>query len=268
MRTRQGNRPSPGFTLIEMIISTALMSLILGSAYLCLRAGLLGQKMVDVRADVSQTARVALALMAADLRAACPLSADFEFIGMQRMLGDVEADNLDFATHNYTPRGPEEGDWCEISYFLEKNPETGRYSLWRRRDPSPGSDPLDGGMREEIAEGLRGLRFEYYDGYEWYDDWGEINPPPRDELSLLLQGNLFGMPEAVRITLWFEPDAGANRAASNEENGELSEPSLVFQTVVRLNLAASSWPAASSGASQGASAASTGPSTPTPGGGN
>src|SRR3974390_2326906 len=83
-----------GFTLIEIVISSALMALILVSAYVCLSAGFTSQKQLEPRIELLQNARVAMALMTADLRAACPLSKDDDFIGMPRQLGDIEADNL------------------------------------------------------------------------------------------------------------------------------------------------------------------------------
>ncbi len=79
------------------------MTLILATAYLCLGASLSSQREMQPRLDAIQNARVALALMAADLRAACPLDPSAEFFGMSRNLGELPADNLDFATHNYTP---------------------------------------------------------------------------------------------------------------------------------------------------------------------
>ncbi|HEX5399881.1 MAG TPA: prepilin-type N-terminal cleavage/methylation domain-containing protein, partial [Verrucomicrobiae bacterium] len=166
------SRARSGFTLIEVVISAALMALILVSAYLCLNACLSSQKMIEPRSDVIQNARVAMALMTADLRNACPLSPDAQLLGVERMLGQVEADNLDFATHNYTPRRPGEGDFCETSYYVDKDPDTGQFCLYRRRNPMLALDPLSGGSREEIAQGVMGVRFEYFDGLDWYENWG------------------------------------------------------------------------------------------------
>src|ERR1041385_3529224 len=160
---------SPAFTLIELVISVSLMTLILVSAYMCLSAGISTQKLIDPRVEIVQNARVAMALMTADLRAACPLAKEFDFLGMHRMVGDAQADNLDFATHNYMPRRVREGDFCQVSYFLAEDPQSSSFSLWRRRNPTIGVNPLSGGAREEIAKGVTGLRFEYYDGFEWFD---------------------------------------------------------------------------------------------------
>src|SRR5207302_4017773 len=107
MNVRPSRRESSGFTLIELVISAALMALILVSAYLCMSACVSSQKLIEPRIEAFQSARVALAIMTADLRSACPLSKESEFVGMHRTLKDaeagkdVEADNLDFATHNY-----------------------------------------------------------------------------------------------------------------------------------------------------------------------
>ena len=226
---------SNAFTLIEIVISSALMSLILISAYLCLNAGMAGKKMVEPRADIFQSARVALAFLSADLRGACRLPGDSAFLGMKRMVGEVEADNLDFATHNYTPRRAREGDFCEMSYYAEQNPQTGRFSLWRRRNPTLAPDPLAGGSKEEIARDVMGARFEYSDGLDWYENWGELKSSAKAANSQKEQSNLSGLPKAVRITLLFDSNP---KSKANPQTGERElEPPLVFQTVARLELA-------------------------------
>jgi prepilin-type N-terminal cleavage/methylation domain-containing protein len=229
---------SSGFTLIEMVIGAALMAMILAAAYACLNAGFAGQKLIEPRAGVFQNARVAMTMITEDLRAACPLSKDYPFLGMQRTLGLVEADNLDFGTHHYNPRHAREGDFCQESFFLEKDREPGQYSLWRRRNPLIGLNPVSGGSREQIARGLLGLQFEYYDGLDWYATWGDIEMNGKQKTSLRVQPNMDGMPEAVRVTLTFdsEPRPAGRPAAASATNG----PPLVFQTVARLNLAAAS----------------------------
>src|SRR6185503_8114656 len=128
-------RTARAFTLIELVISGALMSVVLVGGYLCLTAGTSSQRLVEARADAAQSGRVALGMIAADLRSAVQLSKDYEFIGMRRSLEDVDADNVDFATRNYIPKRLEEADWCEVSYFVQKDPKSGEFVLFRRRDP-------------------------------------------------------------------------------------------------------------------------------------
>jgi type II secretory pathway component PulJ len=218
-----------------MVISGALMSLILASAYACLQAAFSSQRLMEPRLEAAQTARVAMALMASDLRSACPLSREFEFIGMDRVKGEVEADNIDFATHNYIPRRSGEGDYCQVSYFLDRGSDSEELSLWRRRNPIIAMDPLSGGRREEIASGVRQLKFEYFDGFDWYDTWGDPDGRSRAQTSWRIQPNLTGMPEAVRITLALDGERATETRRSSDESPRKS--SMVFQTVVRLDLA-------------------------------
>jgi type II secretory pathway component PulJ len=254
VRINVSGRPLPAFTLIEVVISAAVGAMILAGAYLCLSAGLSSQKMIDPRVDVLQSARVILAMMSADLRSACPLDNNYAFLGMHRTMGEADADNLDFATHNYTPRREREADYCEVSYFVQKDLRSGQLALWRRRNPTLAADPLSGGRREEIAKGLAGVRFEYTDGYDWYDAWGQTNAEKMTGLLAQSAANLTGLPRAVRITLSFAQNpssAPPTAPAPAPENAERPpESPLVFQTVVGLELAeAGSLPVASGSSS-------------------
>ena len=60
MICRRPVRRRAAFTLIELVISTALMALILTAAYACLSAGLAGRKLVEPRTEILQSARVVL----------------------------------------------------------------------------------------------------------------------------------------------------------------------------------------------------------------
>ena len=257
------------FTLIEVMISSALMALILVSAYMCLGAGFSAQKLIEPRVEIIQNGRVALALMSADLRAACPLSKSDDFLGMTRMVGDIEADNLDFATHNYTPRRVREGDFCQESFYLDKDLETGQFSLWRRRNPTIAFDALSGGSKEEIAKGVVGLKLEYFDGLDWYNSWGEVKSSDKTDKkqnSAREKNNLSGLPDAVRITLLL--DSNPKKKNPDTVTGEEKpEPPLVFQTVARLNLASASQNN-SSAADAGSSDSSSPPGQPESGGNN
>lgn len=233
---------------MELLVGMTVMAGVLSAAYLCLQAGLESQRLVETRADALQNARVALALLAADLRAACSLGEENDLVGMDRALGGAEADNLDFATHNYAPRGPGEGDLCEVSYYVDRSRETDGLGLWRRRDPSPDAEPFDGGSKEEIAGGLRFFRLEYSDGIKWYDSWGMRSQAERGSRSSALAfSNLHGLPEAVRVTIAFadpRPPAGARAtvaapvaAPAPPASAESRDAPVILQTIVFLNLA-------------------------------
>ncbi len=243
-----------GVTLLELTVGVTVMTGIIASAYFCLHAGFASQTALEEHMEEAQKARVLLALLTKDLRHACVWSEDSSFVGMDRTLDTMEADNLDFTTHNWSPRAPGEGDICEVSYYVNRNPETGEIGIWRRRDTSPDPEPTGGGEREELVTGVRALRFEYYDGILWYDSWGRVDPRRElpaepseadDPSTSLLAGNLYGLPDAVSISIAFgdEPDTSQRRGDSSSRppagGGDAQESSapLVFQTVVHLNLA-------------------------------
>lgn len=222
--------PKRAFTLIELVISSALMVIILAGAYACFAAGLSSRRVIESRSEAVQSARVALGMIAADLRSAVPLSKEFEFVGMRRDLNGRDADNLDFATRNYTPRRAYEADFCEVSYFVQPDPETKSLTLFRRRDATRDPEPLSGGSNEEIARGVTGLRFEFHDGYDWYDEWGD--PTGKEKTKTLPDPNVSGLPEAVKITLTVDP--AFERKKTEEADSE--EPPLVLQTIARINM--------------------------------
>lgn len=225
-----------GFTLIELVISAALMAIVIGSAYACLSAGINGRRLIEARAEGMQSARVALNMIATDLRATIPMSGSIEFVGMRRTLGEIDADNLDFSTRNYNPKRLRQPDYCEISYFLARDPESESFILVRRRDPTPDPEPMEGGLQEEIARGVRGLRFEYYDGFEWFDEWGD--PEGKTKGMTFPPSNSYGLPEAVKITIVFDPETRPRRETDEAKPEEEDEKSpMAFQTIARLDLA-------------------------------
>ncbi|MDB6131638.1 MAG: hypothetical protein JWM04_2745 [Verrucomicrobiales bacterium] len=255
MRRPCRQRGLEAFTLIELVISIALGAVILVSAYACLNSALASQKIIEPRVDLLQNARVAMSMIATDLRSACPLSKESDFLGVHRSIGEVEADNLDFGTHNFMPTHDREGDFCQVSYFLDRDLKTGEFILWRRRNPFLALDPLSGGKRERIASGLKGLRLEYYDGFDWYDTWGQMkgkgNAEAKAQSSNRIQPNMTGMPEAVKITIWLDANPNRKPVKPDEEPEVNPEKPFMFQTIARLNLSKGSPNAGVSDSSDG-----------------
>lgn len=226
----QGNK---GFTLIEIIIASAIITIIAGGAYASMRAAVATQKMVQERNDSMQTARTILNMIRDDLRATIPMLGESEFLGLNRTLGEMDGDNLDFATRNYSYSLPGESDFSEVSYFVTPGPGANELSLMRRRDPTPDNKPLEGGRIEILASGIKSINYQYYDGIEWFDDWGSIDTIKVEEDSLLVPGNLYGIPSAIRITIVVgkpsDPEADPTLV---ENQNRKDEPPAVLHTTV------------------------------------
>ncbi|MCA8962932.1 MAG: hypothetical protein KDC38_20555, partial [Planctomycetes bacterium] len=212
-----------------------------------------------------QRGRTVLDLIARDLRHASPTSSTLRFVGLDREKNEIQADNLDFVTHYWTPTGPDQADLCEVSFFVDADPEEpDRLHLYRRRDPSIDDEPFAGGTRELIARDIAGFRLEYYDGFDWLDKWDtedeeeEELPPEQEEPEIdpetgepvqepdLYEPGQSGLPEAVRVTIAFKDRRArirddreplATSTESEEAKGD-EDPSgvIVLQKVVRLEL--------------------------------
>jgi hypothetical protein len=94
---------------------------------------------------------------------------------------------------------------------------------------------MSGGSQEEIAQDIIGVRYEYSDGEDWYDTWGEVEGKAKAANSQIQPSNLEGLPEAVRITLMMDSNPTSKKDSTTGKR--IIEPPLVFQTVVQLNLA-------------------------------
>jgi len=111
-----------------------------------------------------------------------------------------------------------------VSWYVDQSFETEGLALWRRRDPTPDREPLEGGFKEEIASGIAFFRVEYSDGFSWYDEWGSAEGKDRMGAIEAAAWNSTGLPEAVRITLAFHqkpvplprPGAGTDGAPEPE----------------------------------------------------
>ena len=192
--------------------------------------------MVEPRAEIFQNARVAMALLTADLRAACPLPGDSAFLGM--------------TADGRRSRGGQPG-FCDAQ--LHAAPRARRRFLRGKLLPRarPGNRPVqsmapaqsDARARSVVrrqqgrnrARTFSACVLNIFDGTDWYDNWGEVEGKAKAENSQREQNNLSGLPEAVRITLLLDSNP---KSKTDPQTGEAQpEPPLVFQTVVRLNLA-------------------------------
>lgn len=254
-RTRRPSRRA--FTLVELVVSAALMAVVLGAAYACMQAGFSTRKTIEPRSDRFQAARVALGLLTADLRSACALHKGPEFLGSTGGEGGSASGRLDFATHHFTPRQEGEGDYATVGWFVESDPATGEPVLWRRRNPAFTPDPLSGGRREEILRGVEGFDLEYYDGWDWFDTWGDPDGKVKQESSLKERPNLTGMPKAVRITLRLPGEPGSDAAAA-------TPPPIVFEVVAHLSVEAADAAPGTGSSSTGSAAGQQGNPGPNP----
>ena len=188
------------FTLIELIVATIMIAVLVAATYLAVSSSVRSRDRSEARAEASSRARLAASLIAGELRntlRAQELSEARVSIIRTGQPGRGQ-DAILLFSHLSSPVRPfsaqPEGDECESQIRLEPSlSKPGLFTLWHRRQPVPDDYPDAGGVAVPIADGLKSLRFEAYDGSSWTDTWDSDND---------------GFPHAVRLTVEATDDSG------------------------------------------------------------
>jgi len=109
--------------------------------------------------------------------------------GVQRTaIGEVDRDEVLFFNTALRPVRDIDYNGEGLEYETQYRVEDDSLgpALWHRRDPVPDQYTFGGGQASPLVEGIVGLSFEAYDGFEWLSEWRSDDQ---------------GLPKAVRITL-------------------------------------------------------------------
>ncbi|MBF0492748.1 MAG: prepilin-type N-terminal cleavage/methylation domain-containing protein [Deltaproteobacteria bacterium] len=206
-----------GFTLIEVMISMAILSMMSLLIYTSTFQTINGKQMSENKDEQNHSASLALGKMSYDLQMAFILGAELMpsdgrmktvFIGQ-----DSDINFPSFAHYRYFKNSPE-ADFGEIGYSIDTDKENSQKKVLLRRESATLDDkPSEGGVFEVLVEGVKEMHFEYYDPdkKEWLKSW--------DSSQLENSGKL---PRAVKIQLILE--------------GEEGEDDLVYQTIAELRM--------------------------------
>lgn len=183
------------FTLLEVLISMALLGTVLMSLYKAYTSQVDAIQTAQHMSLVRQKARVVLERMSRDLESAYLATsglsaAELGFVGEEGREPQGDADRLDFTTLTHLPLTPGAvcTDLCEVGYSLEEGEEGEDLVLIRRDDPYPDGKLREGGRSQEICRGVTGLGLVYYDrlGRE-HKEWNTLSQQDQ------------GLPHLVRI---------------------------------------------------------------------
>jgi prepilin-type N-terminal cleavage/methylation domain-containing protein len=226
-------RSSRGFTLLEVLIATAILGVVLLTVYGTVARTLAAANRAETRADINASGRTTVLKIADELESALPPSAGYAvaFIG-KKGTGSQPTDAVQFNAVIHRLAGVQEvtGGRAIVSYSLDEMEEVrGLYALRRHEEmlSVPGAVAEDGlGMAEDPAalEGdpaaqaeaampavraihlidrVAGLRFYYWDpaSGDFVEEW--------DTTQTNTAGQVPGLPAAVHITLFLADEAGA-----------------------------------------------------------
>lgn len=191
-----------GFTLIEILISVALISLIMLMIWQTTSQTLSAKRRMEKRDAVFHSARVSMDKIVQDFSQAFLLKGD-SHLGKKQgspvlktvFKGDADQASLASLSHLRLFSGSKESESAEVGYKLEQDPEKNDFFvLMRRESKEIDNNPEEGGVWIPLAKGVKKLSFEYYDGtkFDWKNSWNSESIEKEQ------------LPRAVRIQLVFE----------------------------------------------------------------
>jgi len=211
---------SRGFTLLEVLVSVAILAMVSTLVYSSMSVTLSSQKEVMMGQDRYHAGRVAVDRMSRDLASAF-LSKHVSVLERNRetvFLGGSEDVVFTYLGHyRFGETESPESDQGVVSYFMKTI--DGKRCLVRSHKTIIDDRPEKDGIEDVLVEGVKKLEFEYYDpvAEDWVDEWKaeleDTEPVIQDKqlekvvnTAKLLQGQSpedeeFILPKRVRVQL-------------------------------------------------------------------
>jgi len=216
---------SRGFTLLEILVASAILSIVLAILYGVFSRTLTSKQIAEEQSAQSRAARIVLLRIGDDLQASLPFSSEnVRFVGQTYQTKHLPEASLSFISIGgfFLTSGGHEGDWYEVAYKLIPDPysPTERQLVRRTRispaTPSAPENRVPEGETLPLLTGVQGLRFRFFDGRVWHDEWGKEQTRAQ-------------LPRAVEVELYLTNKTATTRHKEAEV--------VAFSTVVDLPLA-------------------------------
>ena len=221
-----------GFTIVEVLIAVAVMSLMLVSILKVLSAVRLTRDRIHNKQETQLAGPIIMDLIWEDLRGLHVLGrAKPEHLKVtDRVQYGLDADRIDFVTTT-SSREPvwidgevRRAQVCEVSYVTRPNPEDDEFlELYRREDYGVDDEPFAGGQYTFLTNRVKSFSIEVFTeddpDAEPVFDWG--NPDSSDEETQ-------GLPASVVISMTLE-----NAPRLLQEQLEFSSTQLMTVTYKR-----------------------------------
>jgi len=212
-----------GFTLLEILVSTAILSIVLAGIYAAFTSNVEVIEAARSGGEKQQSARIALDRMTKDLASAYISPGGRIGEAMTGMiLEDLEVDGRPADVLNFTSlahvspgRGGPTTDLCKIGYYLEEDEENGGFLLYRRDSLALDEEIAEGGPVRVLAMRVTGLDFVFEDasGNEMLD-WDSISGDKKQRNTL---------PSFVRINLRISDRKGRQKTFVTGVRPELAD---------------------------------------------
>jgi len=207
-----------GFTLLEVLISVAILTAMSLLMYSGLHRSLEAKQRVEWKDESIHSTRIAMNKMSEDLAQAFTANALLKGQDNRYETGfKGTAEGVDFSTfsHLHYAQDAKDTDSVTVGYSLQKN-DAGLQDLYRRESTRLSEDLDKGGDSYAILENVKSLKLSYYDSNktEWVSEWSTA--------SVSAQGRL---PQAVKIELTVVEENGGD---GEKEGTEVSYQTMTF----------------------------------------
>lgn len=202
-RSATTRRRGKGFTLIEVLLSIVILAAVVSVVYASFSTA--GQNIEAAEASRAEVdiARALLRRMIDELGNAFyaqdwhgnPSMKEASFRGKKEeeevngTLVRVDSISLTTIAPWRTP-GTAESGLREVGYFFREREDGTGIDLFRREKRDPGSTAADAADEVEykLSDKIAGLRFRYYDGSKWVDEWDLNRLPQLVEIAVVMAG--------------------------------------------------------------------------------
>ena len=166
-----------GFTLIEMLVASAISSIILLMVYTAYSSIIKNVNQGKIASQYYEEINLVLKRINSDIVNTywSENSTDINFISSI----EGNSSRLNFVTYEYKNNRMilsiketfPSSDIHEVGYYLKTDSKTGKYNLIRRSEIHYDSSPLEGGSEEIILKNVESIRFDFKYRSDWIDNW-------------------------------------------------------------------------------------------------
>jgi type II secretion system protein J len=169
-----------GFTLIEIMVGLAIVSLIMVMAYSSYRSVLKAVRISTGRAEHYENINLAMAKINSDFSNAyfTKNNKNIHFVsemeGENSVLNFVAINTSSFSPGVNMKKTNPRGNIREVGYFVDEYDEQelrGLYRLMKREDIHFDEEPLEGGPENKLLDHVVSCKFEFRQGNDWTDSW-------------------------------------------------------------------------------------------------
>lgn len=170
-------KKNDGFTLIEMLVATAVSSVILVMVYTAYASIIRSVNQGKIASQYYEELNLILRRIDSDLlntywnETAKNISFISEIEGNSSRLnfvtGEYKNNRMILSVKDNFPSS----DIHEVGYYLKRDNKTGKNNLIRRSEIHYDSSPLDGGIEEVIFRNVESIRFDFKYRSDWIDTW-------------------------------------------------------------------------------------------------